>query len=843
VRWRQLVVRPDSVIRYWATGRLDLAKSFGAALQTDLPHLRLRHLFFHDGTTLVGIDDLVNIRNVLGELAGERRSIFRELAQYFERFGDDWHSYCAETTANCLKNQDINELLGSLSGYLERFTAYAPVLYLPFVVEDLLTSQIGRIQTSLTNAMVREAVGAVPEALQQVVSESLLRPDAAEAIAAEVNSVLSFSPLVTAVEGKVRDLRRIAQVAAHHGIDIGTIQSADDLPVDVRAEVEASFSRYGWLTQYGFPPIYQPATLDSYFREWLAIGSTRSDGSGEHNAGDAAFSALVKKLSPADAQLVEDAAYYNYFRTRRMEILLRAQYLITPLLIEIGERLHSQKVIKHALQVFQLTPTEISEAAASGRDMSRVLTERAKGWVLRTDSHESALIENDAFVDFEAAFRSVLYWDEVSRRNLTFATTAQVGGKAQGLSSLRASLLLETPFCVLTTDAVERFLDEVLPADIMQGARHIDGRDYEKVVLAYRAARRRILGLKTVPVWLGAIIEECLGELGAERIAVRSSAVAEDGEKASWAGIFTSVVDIDSADWLEPLLTVVAGKFDDRVVEYARRQGLNAADLRLAVVFQKLIPAKWSGVAEVVTSDTSEAVIVESIAGLGEALVSGGVTPTRYECGATSADTSLIMTAHQPRAILPGRGMSTGGFSSELPPDVLERIGRQARELCGVLGSPLDIEFTVDESHAVQFVQARPLTGYVHQAPDDLAEGEPTGFTQVGRGVAGRVKSRLTGSVTRLERPADAPPDAKPNILLLVAATPVWDAVIARSSGLVCEEGGASSHAVRIANEFGIPVIVGMAGVFDKLQNGDIVQIDTVSKPPYGILRTQPGEN
>jgi pyruvate,water dikinase len=68
-------------------------------------------------------------------------------------------------------------------------------------------------------------------------------------------------------------------------------------------------------------------------------------------------------------------------------------------------------------------------------------------------------------------------------------------------------------------------------------------------------------------------------------------------------------------------------------------------------------------------------------------------------------------------------------------------------------------------------------------------------------------------------------PDGR--VLVLRAATPVWDSVVFQAAALVTDEGGSTSHAIRVANELGIPAVVGTRIATRSLRDGDTVVVDT----------------
>lgn len=109
-------------------------------------------------------------------------------------------------------------------------------------------------------------------------------------------------------------------------------------------------------------------------------------------------------------------------------------------------------------------------------------------------------------------------------------------------------------------------------------------------------------------------IIEAAKNLGVKKFAVRSSAPIEDGKKKSFAGQFTTVLNVASKDILKAIKRV------------------RASGPKIAVIVQAMVQPAYAGVAfskNPVTNDRNE-IIIEAVRGLGEALVSGKKTPQRY---------------------------------------------------------------------------------------------------------------------------------------------------------------------------------------------------------------------
>ena len=167
----------------------------------------------------------------------------------------------------------------------------------------------------------------------------------------------------------------------------------------------------------------------------------------------------------------------------------------------------------------------------------------------------------------------------------------------------------------------------------------LDNVDVEDTAALSQAAEqaRALFDEAAMPDWLEHAIREAYDELsgsdGAVPVAVRSSATAEDTAAASFAGMnetFLNIIDADAViDAVRHCWPVL---FGPRTVYYRGSKDLSQADMDIAVVVQRQIQSTRAGVmftANPATGDRNQ-LVIEGSFGLGEAVVSGSVSPDRY---------------------------------------------------------------------------------------------------------------------------------------------------------------------------------------------------------------------
>ena len=132
-------------------------------------------------------------------------------------------------------------------------------------------------------------------------------------------------------------------------------------------------------------------------------------------------------------------------------------------------------------------------------------------------------------------------------------------------------------------------------------------------------------------------ILEAYNHLGGGRVAVRSSATAEDLPDASFAGQQDTFLNVQgSEDLLEAIRGCWASLWSERAVAYRRQLGIDDREVAMAVLVEKMVNADSSGVMFSVSPVDQEQLMIEASWGLGEAVVSGKVTPDSFTVDRTS---------------------------------------------------------------------------------------------------------------------------------------------------------------------------------------------------------------
>jgi pyruvate,water dikinase len=261
----------------------------------------------------------------------------------------------------------------------------------------------------------------------------------------------------------------------------------------------------------------------------------------------------------------------------------------------------------------------------------------------------------------------------------------------------------------------------VIPADALAAALPDGGTELRELAMRRDAAGAEQL-IQTVELdpGLRRAVLTAYAELGADDVpvAVRSSACAEDSQEASFAGQQETYLHVRGGDDVRSRIRDCwASFFSERALFYREQKG-SLEDLGMAVVVQRMVQADVAGV--LFTCDPvrkrRDRMVVEAVLGLGEAVVSGQVTPDHYVLK-RDGQVKKAQVHQQPYAIvsLPEGGVEERELSAEeggaqkVAEDVLARLARIGDDLEKRMGTPQDIEWAVQDGQ-IFVLQARPVT-------------------------------------------------------------------------------------------------------------------------------------
>lgn len=221
---------------------------------------------------------------------------------------------------------------------------------------------------------------------------------------------------------------------------------------------------------------------------------------------------------------------------------------------------------------------------------------------------------------------------QISKKDVKIA-----GGKGASLGEMIQTGIPVPEGFVILSEAFEKFINEEyveendLKVEIDGILNKVNTEEIHTVDQASEQIKALILNAEMPKEIEKAILKE-FKKLNCKFVAVRSSATAEDSSSAAWAGQLETYLNTTEKNLIENVKKCWASLFTPRAIFYRFEQKLNKKKISVAVVVQKMIQSEESGISfsvHPVTQDKNH-IIIEAGLGLGEAIVSGQITPDSY---------------------------------------------------------------------------------------------------------------------------------------------------------------------------------------------------------------------
>lgn len=273
------------------------------------------------------------------------------------------------------------------------------------------------------------------------------------------------------------------------------------------------------------------------------------------------------------------------------------------------------------------------------------------------------------------------------------------GGKGASLSRMAAAGLPVPPGFVVAASAFRDFLESCDGATLIASVtKDLDIDDGSAVEHAAERIRSLIASTPLPPPLAQSIVTAHARLAHGGLVAVRSSAVSEDGLTASFAGQQESYLNVRGADAvLDRVRECWASFFSPRALFY-RAQRAVLTDTRMAVVVQEMVQADKSGVMFTVDPirNRRECMVIEGAPGLGEAIVSGEITPDHY---VVSRDDGVMVETF----------LADDQRGRVLSDDELEGLRTLGLQVEAFFGAPQDVEWCIRRRELL-LLQSRPIT-------------------------------------------------------------------------------------------------------------------------------------
>lgn len=426
---------------------------------------------------------------------------------------------------------------------------------------------------------------------------------------------------------------------------------------------------------------------------------------------------------------------------------------------------------------------------------------------------------------------NILWLEEIRKEDII-----SVGGKGASLGEM-ASIGLPVPRAfVVTAQAFRRFLVETsLEKKLFASFDRLDVENNEALEKAADAAKALVLKAK-MPASLRDDIRSAYKKMAKDDliVAVRSSATAEDLPDASFAGQQETYLNIKGE---AALITAVqmcwASLYGARAIYYRAKQGFDDSTVNIAVVIQQLVHSEKAGVMFTSHPITGEPLtIIEGSWGLGEAVVSGSVSPDKYVFDQRTEKVVDTLISNKKVEIIAdgdhGTKLADVPASRQdarvLSDAEVARLGMYGRIAENHYSVPQDVEWGIVAGDFF-ILQSRPITtiGSKKEARGMTGQKQSANILVQGQGAAPGIAS---GRVVIIRDAKDIGLVKEGDILVTKMTNPDMVPAMRKVAAIVTDEGGMTCHAAIVSRELGTPAVVGTKKATGVLKNGQLITVD-----------------
>lgn len=340
-------------------------------------------------------------------------------------------------------------------------------------------------------------------------------------------------------------------------------------------------------------------------------------------------------------------------------------------------------------------------------------------------------------------------------------------------------------------------------------------------------------------------------------VAIRSSAVSEDSQESSFAGQHETFLYVQTIECVfAKTKECMASIFSERALLYRKQNNISLVDFGMAVIIQRMVACDTTCSGVIFTADPEsgfqDVVVITSVYGAGESLVSGHITPDEFY-----VHKPTLIQGYRP-IIKKQLGNKTdayvhnknaaGTIAIEIDPikknkfsltdnDILAlaHIGITIEKYYSGLyqkNISMDIEWAKDEHSDLFYVlQARPQTTHTRQQEATkytyaIDEKIPKKILLEGSSIGQKI---AMGNVCILSSLDDISQCREGDIVVTAMTDPCLMAVLKKAAAIITEQGGRTCHAAIVCRELGIPAIVGAQGATSLLKNNMQITVDCSS--------------
>ena len=444
----------------------------------------------------------------------------------------------------------------------------------------------------------------------------------------------------------------------------------------------------------------------------------------------------------------------------------------------------------------------------------------------------------------------VHFFDELGIKDVP-----EVGGKNASLGEMYSHLVkkgLRVPNGFATTaSAYNYFLESTgLRKKIQKILKGLDTKNVKDLMKRGAEIRKLILASELPKDFSKAILEayrklSTTYKMKNVDVAVRSSATAEDLPDASFAGQQETYLNVlGEKDLLLAVKKCIASLFTDRAISYRVDKKFDHFSIALSVGVQRMVRSDLGSSGVMFTIDTESgfknAILINSIFGLGENIVQGHVTPDEfYVFKPTKAIISKNLSKKNIKMVYDLKGKNPVKnvkipVADQLKPSLNDaqviQLAKWAMIIEDHYQKPMDIEFALDgKTNELFITQARPETVQsqknvqviekykLEKKGKLIISGQSVG-NKIGAGISNRMMSVKDINTFKSGQ-----------VLITDMTDPDWEPIMKIASAIVTDKGGRTCHAAIVSRELGIPCVVGTENISKIIKSGQAITIDCAS--------------
>ncbi|MBG0788924.1 MAG: pyruvate, water dikinase [Desulfovibrionaceae bacterium] len=419
----------------------------------------------------------------------------------------------------------------------------------------------------------------------------------------------------------------------------------------------------------------------------------------------------------------------------------------------------------------------------------------------------------------------------------------ETGSKMALLGEVRAKLGVRVPegFSI-TASAFHLFMERTRLFDEINRLIQIHGCGTLEELQALEESIRNAIDMAPLPPELEKAMTDACEKMDDPKLAVRSSALCEDTEMASYAGQFLSMLGVKPRRLADAYRAVLASLYSATAMTYTLNRGLREDEMVMAVGCMEMVRAVAGGViyTRFPMGDNNRRIVINAVRGLPCAVVDGSTQADSFVIDRKTLDVVDKEIAEKSVRYVLGRDGRIGkeklyGEASVTPAISDEdavRLAKIAARIEEHFRHPQDIEWAMKRNGQIYILQCRPLAVCKLPAsppPDDDADrlfALLSGCIPASPGAA-------SGYVVKVETDSDMLRFPDGAVLLARTAKPQLSALLPRASALITEYGSAAGHLANVSREFGIPALIGAPGAMERLSGVSIVTVNGTTGTIY----------